>query len=72
MAGLLTASVATIAWLKQDSKSYIVAELCRRAIGPESLIHRKLGPWQWQGESALSVLSYSLATDAITRFYVAM
>ena len=45
----------TIAWLKQDSKSYIVAELCRHAIGPESLIHCKLGPWQWQGESAFSV-----------------
>ena len=41
--------------LKQDSKRYIVAELCRRPIGPESRIHRKLGPWQWQGESALSV-----------------
>ena len=41
-------------WLK-DSKSYIM-ELCRRAVGPESLIHHKLGPWQWQGESAFSVV----------------
>ena len=31
--------VGNKAWLK-DSKSYIM-ELCRRAIGPESLIHYK-------------------------------
>ena len=41
-------------WL-ENSKSYII-ELCRRTVGPESMIHHKLGPWQWQGESIFSVV----------------
>ena len=53
----------TIVWLK-DSK------LCRRATGPESLIHHKLGPWQWQSEPAFSQCSYSLLMPSL--FYVAM
>ena len=32
-------------------------ELCRGTVRPESLIHHKLGPWRWQGESAVYAIT---------------
>ena len=43
----------TIAW-PEDSRIWnSVGALLH---GPESLIHHKLGPWQWQSESAFSAV----------------